>query len=746
MTEAMELQIRPGMSEATDRRMLPVGQASSGVMATPSLLQNVRIRQLQRFEKRPGVASLGTTGLPTAGEACWVGEAAGTAVIGIAETAETTFNDNSIYFHNGGSRWSYMGRHGHCVPLRRFTVAGGQETAETTEASVIAVSGLLYVCYADTGGASTIITIIEMTPEGTQLRSVQLSGEGRPRIIYTGAVFFLVTNDSGAIKHRVLNLTAFTLGSPTTLSVTATSGSTAIDVCVFESSNNWGICYAKSATELQVMRLDSGGNETADDVITTTSAPGLYAIKGESSNQVFVVYRDGTAAQMTVYTTSGLTSPNEYTLATASGNEAFTHQFSLIRLDTTPRYQVLLGGTDTDAGAPALTTFFTYSVVVSALGSISWGPAKTWHFVPSAKPIRVGSDGDATVYAWCGNGGAAWDDALQARHLLVKFEESANSGSQLASVSLEHQAYSLNTGFIGDVANLGDGRYAAMLPWKDPGKFAGVDCAVFTLGTPTSSMSQSHRHTEQAGGALFVSGGCLSDISDTQLNQSYMAAENGFAHAPLVKLELDTGGSLTADQEYTYVAVFRRIDGRGRVQRSTAPSILSEPVTVTPTGSTLKVNVYVTTLGVSNRWGQVGESVVAEIYRSWDGGPFYYVAATGSVRPSANAVLYVDTNADDDVIDDDGAIDIVAAQPEPPSGARLIKEWGSRLASVGWIENAVQLSKYYRADSSWEFVDSPQFRVEVPDPITALGWLDGAVPGLQRQRGEHLDRDALHAR
>jgi hypothetical protein len=66
MPELAEIQIRPGMSEATDSRMLPMHP-----QATPRLLQNLRFRQLNRAEKRPGTADLDTTDFPSAGYGCW---------------------------------------------------------------------------------------------------------------------------------------------------------------------------------------------------------------------------------------------------------------------------------------------------------------------------------------------------------------------------------------------------------------------------------------------------------------------------------------------------------------------------------------------------------------------------------------------------------------------------------------------------------------------------------------------------
>lgn len=725
VNEAATVLIRPGMSEAIDARMLP-GPTPQNPLAVPELIQNYRWRQQQRFEKRPGTLSKGTTGLPAEGAACWVGDFNGCAAVSVAEATSFAKRSSVVYVHNGDASWSAIGRHGACVPLRRFAVAGRQlarppgEQLYTRQSVTTADNGLLYACYLGPLSASTVIYIQEMTPEGVPLRTTSVTGETSPRLIWTGTFLLLVTNASGTVKVRTLDLTSFALGAATSLATAATSSSTMIEAAPLEDGTGiWLCCYATTSTNLKVLRLvDHLITHSAD--VTTTSAPTLYGIAGQQSVNIVVVYRDGTVAQATVYN-STLGSGSEYTLATQAGDETWTYQFVLVRSDA-DRYTILLSGLDDNASLPDLNTPYTYSLTLTNGGTVST-PVKLWHFRPVSKPVRIGADGEALVYCWLANGDGDWVQAFQGRHVLASFEVTAPSsgGAQLAGLSYEHLARG-NDNFAGSMADLGDGRFAAVLNWSDPGKFCGIDCAVFTLALPTSSVSMAYRQTDAAGGALFVSGGCLYDVADVPDDMSYFIAENGFAHAPLLSLDLTNGGDLTADEEVFYVACYRRIDGLGRVQRSAA----SAPASITPTGTDLSVDVYVTTLGISNRWALPGEKVVAEVYRRKADGPYYYVGATDSVSSATGAVVLADDNADEDIVDDDGALDVDAAQPTAPSGARLIRRWGPRLASVGWEENVVQLSKFYRADTSWEFVDEEDWELDVPERITALGYMDGA--------------------
>jgi hypothetical protein len=708
--------IKPGMSEAIDARLLPLG--------TPRLLQNVRTRTAARFEKRPGSLAMVTTGLPTVGNAAFVGEWNGLAVCGIESSQMLSTRTNlDLFAHNGvdSARWSWMGRYGACVPERQTTIAGRGSSAQYLEEGAVAIDGLLYVVYNDT--VQSAINVLEMTPEGTVLRATSVSSEDSPRLVWTGVALQLITNAAGTVKVRALNLSTFIFATATDLATAAVGSTTAIDAAPLVGTNDWLLCYARTSTKLLCLRM-TGHTVTNSADVTTTNEPSLYSIAGKTGENIFVVYNDGGTAQATIFTTA-LASPNEITIHVESATEAYTGQFVIVRTYI-GEHHVLLGGYDTSASTPSsLVTPFTYSCRVNSLGTYTFNPVKVWHFQPIAKPIALGDSATerAQVYCWCGNGHASanWDTAFQARHVLLVFEVDF---AWLTGLSYEHQHFAPSSGWTssGSIADLEDGRFAAILPWKDPGKFAGFDLAVFSLSLPETSVAQAHRFTDTAGGALLISGGCLSDVTEAQQRgTTYFLQENGFAHAPLVRVEALAGGSMTTGQLYTYVACYRRIDNQGRVQHSAA----SAPVSITPSGGNLSVTVYVTTLGVSNRRTMTGETVVAEIYRSWLGGPYYYVGASTTVFASGESLSYADTVTDASIIDDDGTLDVEGAQPDAPSGARLLRIWGPRLAVVGWNEREVQLSKYYRSDTGYEFVDDDAFRVRSPLPIVAIGCLDG---------------------
>src|SRR5688572_29138615 len=98
--------IKPGMDEAIDPRMLPMG--------TPSRLENTRTRQAARFDKRPGTTALVATGLQPTGVACWMGDWNGRPVAAV-EDARSIGSSPQVYVY-GGDRWNDLGDHSHAVP------------------------------------------------------------------------------------------------------------------------------------------------------------------------------------------------------------------------------------------------------------------------------------------------------------------------------------------------------------------------------------------------------------------------------------------------------------------------------------------------------------------------------------------------------------------------------------------------------------------------------------------------------
>jgi hypothetical protein len=229
-------------------------------------------------------------------------------------------------------------------------------------------------------------------------------------------------------------------------------------------------------------------------------------------------------------------------------------------------------------------------------------------------------------------------------------------------------------------------------------------------------------------GAMLIGGGALYEHPAGQIgNPSGYISENGFAYPPIIGAAVvAAGGSLTSGTAYSYVAVYSHVDPLGHVARS-APTPI--PVSATPSGGNLTVNVTVRTLALGARYALANSevpNVTIDLYRSWSGGPYYFVKSTAN--STAPTVTIADAIADS----------TVSANPAlytsqgflstwPPSGARLQLVTPSRVYTVGWQENTVQASKLLIPTAPVEFTDDDSLRIAIPEPITALSYMDGAL-------------------
>lgn len=731
-TEFVEVQIRPGMSEAVEARLLPgPGPGQPVVEAIPRLLQNLRFRQLRRPEKRPGTASGGTTGLPTAGSALWATEWSGLAAAGVQETLSSQ-PAGTAYLRDANSRWNLVGRHGLVVPERRFGIAQAQESAFSFRgASCVAINGVIYLAYSS---SVTSINIVAIDPSGALLREATNQNAWKGRLVYDGTTLRLVYLPTGG---STTTLTIATVDTTTCIpTVAGTIGSTIVsaadyyDVAPLEGSSSWLIAYPEDATHIRV-RVMSGITSTSSATITTTSQGTHVGISGQSGNKVVCTYIDGTAAEVCTFSDT-LTGSSNVTVQTAAGSEAWGGQTSSVRV-ASGTWALVYPGSDS-VSTPTLGVPMFYHARCNTAGTVTSAATKVYNALPCAKVFANGSGANyrATVLA------ATYTSSDDEAHYFLDLEPGA--AAQVSGWSFEHVAKVDDTpigSLHSECADLGNGRRFIPAFWQDPGlpyPLNGMDGLVFRISLASESMEWSGRRAIGATPGLLLSGGALYEHTSTQLNifmgsPTHYVVENGFIAPPKIAVTSAAGGSLTSGREYTFCAVYVWTDPQGRIHRS-APS---GTVTLTPSGGNLTATVRVSTLPASGRIGKASGSVVAEVYVAWNGGPFYRAGKTGSVEGSAISVtLSLGTEpsgSNAPLYTDNGILPTF-----PPSGARLLCMGGNRLFTVGWRETVVQFSKLYVPTAPWEFVDDDLFRVFIRQPITALGWMDGALVAFSKQR------------
>lgn len=718
---ANQVVIRPGMSEAIDARHLPIG--------TPRLLQNVRVRQGARFEHRPALADAENSGLATTGNGVWVAEQAGAAVACAHDTLIGSLTAPNVYRLNPAGTWSRLGRHGMNVPERRFGMAIDQTDRGRSHTCAV-VNGSLYVAHTDRATGETV-SIYRIDPSGLVLATMELADAANPRLVYAGGVLYIVTREpSGAgtdIEIRTVNVSSLAFGSATTLA-TLTGAGARFDAAPVEGGATWVIAFPDSANVMRI-HVMSGAASSANATVATTDATvtgiGIAAYQGE---QVCVAFYDNAVLRATVLDVATLLVGNTFDVRAAAGSETYAYQCGVVRSDASEFY-VIGGGTDSDS-SPTLDTSFIAVAEVSSSAVVT-GPYKHWHYHASSKPWTVGADGAKRVYIWASNNGSPssqfWD--LQGRHFIL---DVSALYAFVDAVSYEHTpAWSTVTPLyqhIPEAPSFDSGRRATVLPWDDPGQTAGIDVAVWRAPLPSESMAGCWRQTIEVNGVLHVAGGNLTECVEGKQDTFIELPENGFPYAPEIAVELaGSSGSLTASQEYTYKSVYRWMDAQGRVHRS-APS---EAKTVTTNSTNLAVRTRISTLEGSAKPKGMSAEPVAEVYRSWNGGPYYYVTSTTGIAAQtfSDVSITVSDSSSDSGLSAQPVLytDLGILPTEPPSGARLVCASGERMFTVGWRPNVVQFSKLYIPTAPWEFVDDDGFRIFYPEELTALAYMDGTL-------------------
>jgi hypothetical protein len=735
MPELAEIQIRPGMSEATDSRMLPMHP-----QATPRLLQNLRFRQLNRAEKRPGTADLDTTDFPSAGYGCWVGGLRD-GIGGCVEYATLLGRTRQSYMwlESGSSvaRWHNMGDVSRVLPIGRTEVAGVNFSFSTIVAATVYAKGSIFVAWQEYGSPTTV-WVQRLSLDGMPISPVvEVADADNCRLVYPDSssndiyvVTRLTTGAGTTVQVRTMHAGTMALSAATNISATLRASTEVHDVAQLVGGTDWLLVFSDTATALFAARM-TGTTETNTVAINTGGIPTLPTIAGTSGEGVCVAYFDTAGATLEAHVMNATLGAGANVVVHTTGATESRLCTGVVRESATT-WRVLASYQDTST-APAITTSVLYHATVSSAAAVTAGPNRVVGFEQASKPwARIGATGIAQVYVLAKAGTTFYDAA----HYVLELDSSTlvavNGNAHLAAVSYEHVATSTATaGQLCQVVECGasSGRYAVGIPWADPNKTAGIDLLSFYCALPTESMCACHRQAIETADGMCVNGGVLAEFSEP--SRFHYLVENGFAYDPVVAVAVAAGAGLTADREYTYVAVYACQDSAGNISRS-APSAA---VTVTPTGANCQVTVRVLTLGVSGRYGTTNP-VWVEIYRSYNGRPYNRVNAEDLTQafPTATTVTYTDDNSDTVVSAFPGIYTDGGVLPnDPPSGARLIARGGGRMFVGGWRRDTVQFSTLIVPTTPYEFTDADQFRIRFPEALTALGWLDGVLVGFSKR-------------
>jgi hypothetical protein len=221
-------------------------------------------------------------------------------------------------------------------------------------------------------------------------------------------------------------------------------------------------------------------------------------------------------------------------------------------------------------------------------------------------------------------------------------------------------------------------------------------------------------------GAIFMPGGALTRIDERN------AVEEGFILTPsIVSATPGGGGGLTASTTYQYVAVYRAIGTKGRIELSGTSAVAS--VTLGAGQTSVVLSFGCLDLGAR-------QDVQILIFRTLSNQSIFHLAtviAGGPDSASSGQVSFTDLFSDANIAGQQVLYTQVGqalANGVPPP-ARFGIIGGQRLWLGGLLRrDVIECSKLIFGDQSPTFAASAdQFSIVLPADVTGLAWMDNLV-------------------
>jgi hypothetical protein len=254
-----------------------------------------------------------------------------------------------------------------------------------------------------------------------------------------------------------------------------------------------------------------------------------------------------------------------------------------------------------------------------------------------------------------------------------------------------------------------------------------------------ASAAAASRTLIEAAGALNVCGGgiiteCWGE--NGRHGNSFtvrLGIDNGLPTPQAFGTAVSAGGSVGVGV-CQYCVVFEYLDAVGRRHRSAPSNIVS----ATTSGGNQTVTLRFSTVGIGDRPAWQSGSLTAHIYRTQANGSTFYRITSNVTAPSGawsfggfgfgSFLDYVDTAADATILDNEVLYtqgSVIANQPAPAH--RLAAYGDGRLWVAGtWDPRRVECSRLIVAGEPVQFTRHEAFRAYLPEPVTALAYMDGS--------------------
>lgn len=700
--------------------------------------QNVRRRSGAALGPRTDMPTAGLTARSTAfalaGAAHAIGERSGNQVVaaGLSVWERSTSEDP----------WNEVGRVSRFQPLRADLI-GPVDSLSREGAGPLAhqwaaaIGNLVAVGYATSTSA-----VFEIRTESGRLlnRFIEPAASASSAQVFPKVLAMPLSGTSGkfvciwyktgvGVQSASYDIASDTLGPVSTLGAAIFNTADGFDASPL-SSSTWVLAYKSAATTMTVKRLDGDSNVLAPGPLLVTITAGALqgnciSASGTAGEGVWVLYviaGVGTRGFTTNDTITAVITADTLVLA-EGGGDTFTRP-AVCRVSNPTRFYMQHSSTST------VTATFD-KIQTFALG-LNLGIASLQTFCGCA----------LSSLPECPDGAEArfWVDFLPVR---ADGQRSALiSTSVVLGVNAPRVIELTTDRRAGGSAHKPPIAHGTMADWYASNVVLRTDSTLGNTVAPqlvgyvpySSSAAAASRQVIEAAGVLNVCGGgviteCWGENGRVGNSFAFrLGIDNGLPTPNLFGASISAGGALGSGV-YQYCVVFTYIDAVGRECRS-APSNI---VVATTTVGNNTVTLHFSMVEVGDRPFWQSGSLTAHVYRTQLGGDTFYRITSNVAAPSAafgfsGSQDYTDTASDASIIDNeiiyvDGGV--LANQPAPAHRFAVFGD--GRLWTAGtWEPTGVECSRVTVGGEPLEFTRNEAFRTYLPEPVTALSYMDGS--------------------
>jgi hypothetical protein len=683
----IDLNLLGGMNERIDARR--------GVV--PTLLKNCRYTKTGSLSKRPGSASyahlnarINASDAPTSSPPTpeWLAVTNDGAELfqlgaGHLDSVVMMLGDHLSPYKDR----IYRGRTPEATIRKKRSIgnaAGAGDCQYYANASTAASNCFVqaYPVIVDASGTVSIfVDIVDaMTFSATAARLLVASGttvSQNCKVVLTVAgsgAAYIVYVQGTSIKYRKLDLELHTLG--TAVTVAAVDSATTIFDAVSDGVSLFTASSVSSGAKIRmaITNVGTGSTTTADINVNQVLGLGIEATGGEALYLGYYDWNSGSGSghiygsRLDLVTLAVSSGP--WTILSGTGNPSIADVFP-VRASSTERVFVFCDNIRNTIGWDRRDSSGTakFSTAFSGTRRV-FGPEQNGSSVNvagmGARPFQINGRFYAVALLVPAVGNESWASSYALVDLYAD-----DDNAQVVTGRMMCHAFPLQTNrqYIGrpTVAVNGTTAYlqgiigTARNGWRSDLSLNEVDFGFV------------HGSSATANGVTVLGGGI------PQVFDGVQSVECGFAEAPnLVLSSQTTGGSLSQNGTYGYIAFYSWKDSRGNIHRGPISNTLSVTLTGTNTQIILTASCLNATMRKQQLTSQQSTPVYIEVYRTVAGASIYYQQGQYVTTVGGAPVSVSDTTADTGIASNqiaytDGSDGSVLESQMPPAAAFVFR-------------------------------------------------------------------------